>query len=92
MYSSSSTFSVGMYPFCDFVPIVIESRHAYMVLQFFLLPVCQFWKTGHLFAYTCLGGGLWFAFKSAQHLALCIQFAVRRTLFSQDLVIDVPVA
>ena len=40
MYSPPSTFAIGMYAFCNFVPVVVEDWHVGMVLLFLILPVC----------------------------------------------------
>ena len=40
VYSPSSTFTVGMYAFCDFVPIVIEAWQVHMVVWFLILFMC----------------------------------------------------
>lgn len=67
MYSPPSTFAIGMYAFCNLVPVVVEAWHVHMMLLFLMLPICWLWETGILLTITNLRSGHWFALEPSQH-------------------------
>ena len=75
MYTASPALTIGMYAFCNLVPVVIEARHVHVVLQFLILPMCRSWGTGNLVMSVCLVGGLWIASEpgnGARHFKQCV--------------------